>query len=213
MEYQVYQKNSNARLRERETSKEGIKGYVEREKEKKEHTVSREVMHLKSGKGEIAVGVNRKGEVTLVISSDKEGELKEDRKEVHMDTAKYHKLKGGHFYTNTHKEQKSALVYKEKVEKQPALLMKRMKQALKEKENEPAKEVVPFFPQTEQGVEEEKRWKKEEQYLEKNLEKTREKLQKMMKKLQLEEEGIQFLLVKEEELEKKEGEGEEDTKS
>ena len=41
MEYQVYQKNSNARLRERETSKEGIKGYVEREKEKKEHTVSR----------------------------------------------------------------------------------------------------------------------------------------------------------------------------
>ena len=73
MEYQVYQKNSNARLRERETSKEGIKGYVEREKEKKEHTVSREVMHLKSGKGEIAVGVNRKGEVTLVISSDKEG--------------------------------------------------------------------------------------------------------------------------------------------
>ena len=77
MEYQVYQKNSNARLRERETSKEGIKGYVEREKEKKEHTVSREVMHLKSGKGEIAVGVNRKGEVTLVISSDKEGELKE----------------------------------------------------------------------------------------------------------------------------------------
>ena len=93
------------------------------------------------------------------------------------------------------------------MEKQPALLMKRMKQALKEKENEPAKEVVPFFPQTEQGVEEEKRWKKEEQYLEKNLEKTREKLQKMM------EEGIQFLLVKEEELEKKEGEGEEDTKS
>ena len=74
-------------------------------------------------------------------------------------------------------------------------------------------EVVPFFPQTELGLEEEKRWKKEEQYLEKNLEKTREKLQKMMKKLQLEEEGIQFLLVKEEELEKKEGEGEEDTKS
>lgn len=213
MEYQVYQKNSNAKLRERETSKEGIKGYAEREKEKKEHAVSREVMHLENGEGEVAVGVNRKGEVTLVISSDKEGELKEDRKEVHMDTAKHHKLKGGHFYTNTHKEQKSALVYKEKVEKQPALLMKRLKQALKEKENEPAKEVVPFFPQTEREMEEEKRWKKEEQYLEKNLEKTREKLQKMMKKLQLEEEGIQFLLMKEEELEKKEGEEEEDTKS
>lgn len=201
MEYEKYQKNSNARLRERETSKKGMAGYTEREKEKKEHAVSKEVMRLESGEGIISFGVNRKKEVTFAVSSNKQGELQEDRKEVHMDTAKHHKLKGGHFYTNTHNEQKSALVYKEKAEKQPTLLLKRVKQALKEKKNEPADRVMPFFPQTQIGKEEEKKWREKEQYLEKNLEKTRERLQEVMRKLQLED-GQMWIFLAEEEKEK-----------
>ena len=43
MEYERYQKNSNARLQERDVSKKGVTGYAEREKEKKEHAVSKKM--------------------------------------------------------------------------------------------------------------------------------------------------------------------------
>lgn len=210
MDYEEYQKDSNARLREKTPNRESLTGYSETEKESKEKTVPLEAMRLENGQGGISLGVNRKKEIYVAVYEDSEGMLRQDRKSLHMSGAKIQKRMGGRFYTNSHQQEKSALVYKVEAGKQPGFVLDKIKKKLLDKRNEPAAEVAPFLAPDSRTEEEKKKWEPAEKFLEQNMNKTQTKIPRLIKRLSYEYDFWEFLKQNLEKIENEKIEKEED---
>lgn len=147
MEYEKYHKMSNMAIRRNEVSKEKQTGYQPSDKEKQKKLEPKEVMNLKCGTGVISLGINRKREVTVAISSDNDGQLREDKKNVSMNSS-VKMSNTNKVYTNSHEEKESGVVIKIPYEKQSYGLEQKLKLvAEKLYDNVVMNDVVPFLTQ------------------------------------------------------------------
>ena len=148
MEYEAYRKSSETGLRRTAPAKEGQRGYHPSWKEKRENKQPREVTAVQSGDSLVTMGVNRKKEVTIAVSEEREKDLREDRAEVNMDRAAKVRGRSGEIYTNSHDPRRSAVAVKERLSRQTAGLERRLwDMARRTAGNEVIEEAVPFLVQ------------------------------------------------------------------
>lgn len=154
MEYQKkedsnneYGKLSSARLKMQEISgRDPVQGYSAPEKEEQENYAPVETMRMKNADGQFSVGINRKKEVTMAITSDAPGPyLRGDRSVVAMESARRVREIPDKIYTNSHDERVSGIVYKEDLAKSPANMLKTLKSTLEGRENVVVDAIAPFL--------------------------------------------------------------------
>jgi len=123
-----------------------LQNYQPSQSEKRNRTVPVETMRMKNLDGMLSVGIDRKKDVTITLTSDSQIPLlRADRKSVNMDSSKRMRNITGRIYTNSHDEKVSAIVYKENLEKGPGRIIDKLKKALGALDNAVVEEVAPFF--------------------------------------------------------------------
>lgn len=145
--YDDYRKYSKSVLRSEQVQDGGeLAGYQPSQAEKRSKSVPEESLRMKNPDGVLSVGVNRKRELIISLTSDVEGPLlRGDRRLVNMDSAKRLRNESAKVYTNSHDENVSAVAYKEKLDKSPSRIISRLKGAVVKMDNAVVEELVPFL--------------------------------------------------------------------
>ena len=147
------QSSSQKRLREgrprkEKDGKEHLTGYRPHEQEGTRRP--RESGRLENTFGDIAVGTNRKKEVTVVVSRRRTQEgpaVREDEKVLKGDSARPIHLARGNFQVNSHNAQKSAVGYRQSYKKAPYAMTGQMRGMMESGEQETIWKQAPFLSQ------------------------------------------------------------------
>lgn len=143
-DYKMYSRHSLKTQHVQEDSE--LQGYIPSQSEKQNKAVPVETMRMKNTEGELSVGVDKNRDVTIAIRSDSSSPfLRGDRNAVDMDSAKRVRNITGRLYTNSHDDKVSAVVYKERLEKSPTELLKKLKKAFGHSDNPVIDEMTPFL--------------------------------------------------------------------
>lgn len=131
------------------TKKEGrdhLTGYEPREGERDARP--REAARMAGSYGDVAVGVSRKKELTLVVSRRRSREGAAARREEQTllgNSARKMNLSRGEFRVNAHDPKKSAVAYRESHRKAPGFLLQRFREMMRTREQDTLEEQVPFL--------------------------------------------------------------------
>lgn len=145
-------RSSEGRLREaapvsRREGRDHLTGYEPPAAEKTAGS-PREAGRLASSYGDVAVGVSRKKELTLVISKrrNRQGPAAgRDEKVLKGDSVRRVNLARRDFRVNSHDPQKSALAYRESHKRPPQFLLERFKELMSSRQQDTLEELVPFL--------------------------------------------------------------------
>lgn len=147
------QSSSQERLREgrprrEKDGREHLTGYRPHEQEGTRRP--RESGRLENSFGDIAVGTNRKKEVTVVVSrrrTQKGPAVREDEKVLKGDSARPINLARGNFQVNSHDGKKSAVGYRQSYKKNPCAMTGQMRGMMEGREQETVWKQAPFLSQ------------------------------------------------------------------
>lgn len=145
-------RSSEGRLREaapvsRKEGRDHLTGYEPAAAEKTAGA-PREAGRMASSYGDVAVGVSRKKELTLVISKGRSRQgpaAVSDEKVLKGDSARRVNLARRDFRVNSHDPQKSAVAYRESHKRPPQFLLERFKELMSSRQQDTLEELVPFL--------------------------------------------------------------------
>lgn len=144
-------RSSAGRLREatpvpQREGKDQLTGYRPRQEENADRP--RETGRLSGAYGDVAVGVSRKKDVTVVVSKKRAYEgvaATEDEQVLKEDSSRRMHLTRGNFKVNSHDEKNSALAYRESRTKAPGQLLGRFRELMHNREQHTLEEQAPFL--------------------------------------------------------------------
>ena len=153
------QRSSQGRLREGMARKtrdgaDHLTGYRPREQEGSARP--RETGRLENSFGDIAVGTNRKKELTIVVSRRRTQEgpaIREDEKELRGESARKMERTRGDFLTNPHDKQESAVGYRQSGAKSPRMMLNQFRALMEQHDQKTVKPQMSFLSRREEKAE------------------------------------------------------------
>ncbi|MEG0779023.1 MAG: hypothetical protein RR426_00340 [Oscillospiraceae bacterium] len=133
-----------------------LTGYQPTVEEKEQGERPREMARLSGSYGDVAVGVSRKKEITMVVSKQRSREgvaATGEDKHVHAQSASKIHLTRGNFQTNSNDGKTGAVSYRESRKKQPGKMLAQFQALMNRREQAVLQEQVPFLSQKEEKEE------------------------------------------------------------